>query len=137
MSIYRDRSSIGYCKYGKFEEINPKRAWYEWSDCMRKGKLSKAERQKNREIVGRYHKKVTEKELQGLFEDFLRWKNGEMPYYDLTDKIHEFHKLNQKIWSKFNFNGWDDFLLVLEAKKELDLLTDEEKNEFSYWLRDE
>lgn len=63
---------------------------------MSKKKWSKAERQRNREIVGCYHKKVTEDELQHLFEDFMRWKNGEMPYYDLTDKIHEFHKLNQK-----------------------------------------
>lgn len=97
-------------------------------------KFSKAERKKNREIVESYHKKVTEKELQGLFDDFLCWKNGEMAYYDLTEKIHEFHKVNQKIWSKFNYNGWDDFMLVLEAKKELDLLTEEEKKEYANWL---
>lgn len=103
---------------------------------MFKKKWSKAERKRNREIVEQYHKKVTEDELQGLFEDFTLWKNGEMPYYDLTDKIHEFHKVNQKIWSKFNYNGWDDFLLVLEAKKELELLSEEEKREFADWLRD-
>lgn len=103
---------------------------------MSKKKLSKAERQRNREIVGRYHKKVTEDELQNLFEDFKRWKNGEMPYYDLTDKIHEFHQLNQKIWSRFNHNGGDNSLLVLEAKKELDLLSEEEKIECAQWFRD-
>ncbi|MFT9599795.1 hypothetical protein [Mesobacillus sp.] len=103
---------------------------------MSNKKFSKAERERNRDIVGSYHKKVTEEELQGLFNDFMLWKNGDMPYYDLTEKIHEFHKVNQKIWSKFNHNGWDDFLLVLEAKKELDLLTEDEKIEYAHWLRD-
>lgn len=105
--------------------------------AMPQRKLTKEERQKNREIVNAYHKKVTEDELEKLYKHFAHWKNGELPYEELTDEIHEFHKLNQKIWSKFNYNGYNDFLLVLEAKKELGIFSEEEKKEYSYWLSDE
>ncbi|HAQ07854.1 MAG TPA: hypothetical protein DCR24_10140 [Bacillus bacterium] len=77
---------------------------------------------------------MTNGELQSLFEYFLPLKNGDLPYYDLPVKIHGFHKVNHKIWSMFNHNGWDDFLLVLEVRRELDLLSEEEKQEAAYWL---
>ncbi|MDG5789354.1 hypothetical protein QA612_17985 [Evansella sp. AB-P1] len=96
-------------------------------------KKTKAERTKEREIIGQYHQKVTEDALDPLYQRFIEWKNGELPYYELTEHIHEFHKLNRKIWTKFNYNP-DDSLLVFEEKKELRLLTEEEKEEFKFFL---
>ena len=101
---------------------------------MVKKKRSKEERQRNREIVESYHKKVTEEALEPLFEYFQNWKSGDMPYYELTEHIHQFHRLNQKIWSKFNYDGWDDELLILEAKRELKLLTEEERQKHALFF---
>ncbi|MBU9713689.1 hypothetical protein [Evansella tamaricis] len=97
-------------------------------------KKSKAERARNREIIDQYHKKTTEDALQPLYEHFIEWKNGNLPYYKLTEHIHEFHKLNQKIWSRFNHFSSNDDIFVFQAKKELGLLTEEEKEEFKHWL---
>ena len=91
-------------------------------------KKTKEQRKMDREIVGRYHQKLTEDALDPLYEHFLQWKAGQLAYYELTEKIHEFHKHNQKIWSKFNSFGWDDEFLIQEAKQEFGLLT--EKDEF-------
>ena len=62
-------------------------------------------------------------------EIFQKWKNGQLPYSDLTEYIHQFHQENQKIWTLFNYNGWDDEMLIYQAKKDLNLLDerDEEK----------
>lgn len=99
---------------------------------MVKKRKSKEQRKKDRELVERYHQKVTEDALEALYENFQQWKAGQLSYGELTDHIHEFHKQNQKIWSKFNYFGWDDDMLILEAKKEFDLLTEEEKSFFIF-----
>ncbi len=101
---------------------------------MRKPKKSKEERQRDRKIVDRYHQKVTEDALEPLFQHFLEWKNGQLPYYELTEKIHEFHKKNQQIWTMFNYNGSDNEFLIFEAKKELDLLNDDDRIKYQHWL---
>ena len=66
-----------------------------------KKKKTKEQREMDREIVGRYHQKVTEDALEPLYENFRQWKTGKLSYKELTEQIHEFHKYNQKIWSKF------------------------------------
>ena len=101
---------------------------------MEKKKKSKEERKRDREIVESYHQKVTEEALEKLFKHFQNWKREDLAYYELTEHIHEFHKLNQKIWSKFNSSGWDEQFLILEAKRELKLLTEEEKDEYKLFL---
>jgi len=103
---------------------------------MVKRKKSKEERKRDREIVELYHKKVTEDALEPLFQSFMTWKKGELPYYELTERIHEFHKQNQKIWSTFNYDGWDDETLIFRAKRDLNLLTDEDKEQYKIWLDD-
>lgn len=113
-----------YNKYTK-EQIN-----------MVKRKKSKDERKRDREIVELYHKKVTEDALETLFQNFMAWKKGELPYYELTERIHEFHKQNQKIWSTFNYYGWNDETLIFRAKRDLNLLTEEEKECYKIWLDD-
>lgn len=102
-----------------------------------KKKMTKEERRVNKEILNSYHKIVTEDALLPLYQEFQRWTNGELPYYELTDKIHEFHKMNQVIWKKFNYLGVDDPFLLLEAKKKLGLLTEKEIEEYHYWFEDE
>lgn len=84
-------------------------------------KKSKEERKRDREIVEKYHKKLTEDKLEALYEHFQKWKSGEMPYYDLTEEIHQFHQANQKIWILFNSDGWDDEMLIRLAREGLGL----------------
>ena len=103
---------------------------------MVKRKKSKEERKRDREIVELYHKKMTEDTLEPLFQNFMAWKKGELPYYELTERIHEFHKQNQKNWSTFNYDGWDDEVLIFRAKRDLNLLTDEDKEQYKIWLDD-
>ena len=83
-----------------------------------------------------YHQRVTEDALEPLFESFQKWRSGKLPYDKLTEHIHEFHKLNQKIWSKFNYDGWNDEFLIFQAKRDLNLLTEEEKDIYKIWLKD-
>lgn len=92
-----------------------------------KRKKSKEERKRDREIVGKYHQKLTEEKLEGLYDSFQKWKSGELPYYELTEEVHQFHQANQKIWSLFNYNGWDDEMLIEHAKKDLQLLDGNEE----------
>lgn len=99
-------------------------------------KKSKEERKRDREIVEMYHQKVTEDALNPLYEKFQDWKNGKLPYNELTDYIHEFHKENQKIWTRFNYIGWNDEFLIFQAKRELNLLTEEEKEKYKHLLMD-
>lgn len=94
---------------------------------MVRRKKSKEERKRDREIVELYHQRVTEEALEPLYENFQKWKSGKLPYYELTEHIHEFHKLNQKIWSRFNTN--DEFL-IFQAKRDLNLLTFCKRSEF-------
>ena len=97
----------------------------------RQHKKSKEERKRDREIVELYHKKLTEDALLPLYKNFQQWKDGELPYYELTEQIHQFHKLNQTIWTKFNYAGWNDDFLLLEAKREMNLVSEQEKrNDF-------
>lgn len=103
---------------------------------MRKPKKSKEERQRDRNIVDRYHQKVTEDALEPLYQDFQKWKNGQLAYDDLTEKIHEFHKKNQQIWTMFNYNGWDDEFLIFQAKKELDLLNNDDRIKYQNLLKE-
>lgn len=96
--------------------------------------LAKEERRAKKALLRRYHQKVTEDAFLPLYEDFQKWRNGELPYGELTEKIPEFHQLNQKIWTRFNYNGAKDHFLVIEAKNEFGLLSAEEKEEYAYWL---
>ena len=54
----------------------------------------------------------------------------ESPDFELKEEhIHEFRKINQKIWSRFNYNGLNDNP-ILQAKRELKILTEEEIEKF-------
>lgn len=53
-------------------------------------------RQQEREIIDEHHKLVTEQALEPLYQFFLQWKSGALPYFELTELIHAFHKKNQK-----------------------------------------
>ncbi|MFK4997889.1 hypothetical protein ACI2OX_11970 [Bacillus sp. N9] len=67
--------------------------------------------------MDQYHQKMTEDALAPLFDDFQDWKNGKLPYWELTERIHEFHKENQQIWKTFNYNGLNDEWLLIQAKR--------------------
>ncbi|WP_047984466.1 hypothetical protein [Ornithinibacillus californiensis] len=96
---------------------------------------SKEERKRDRVILEKYHKYLTEKELEPLFQHVNQWKSGELPYYELTELIHEFHKKNQEIWSTFN-GELPRERLIFFAKKELKMFNEHDlKNEmYQRWL---
>ena len=91
---------------------------------MGKTKKSKLQRQEERQILDEYHKMVTQEALEPLFQSFLDWKQGTLPYYELTERIHLFHKRNQEIYKEFNYTERNE--LVLYAKMKLGRLTDED-----------
>ncbi|AWC28791.1 hypothetical protein ACRS6Y_08510 [Bacillus cytotoxicus] len=96
-------------------------------------KKSKAERKRDLEIVNLYHKKLTEEELEKLSVKFIEWKEGKLPYCELTEHIHECHKKNQIIWTRFH--NMNDEFLIFQAKKELNLFSerDMEKEQYKRW----
>lgn len=84
-------------------------------------KKSKIVRQEEQQILNDYHKWLTEQALEPLYEDFVKWKQGTLPYDELTENIHHFHKRNQEIWKEFEYTERDH--LVLYAKMRLGRLT--------------
>ncbi len=97
-------------------------------------KKSKEERQRDRRILDLYHKHMTEKELEPLFDQFKQWKSGELPYFELTEFIHQFHKKNQEIYKTFHY--YDDEHLVFRAKKELNMFNEKDLENEAYqrWM---
>ncbi|MBP3039165.1 hypothetical protein J9303_06575 [Bacillaceae bacterium Marseille-Q3522] len=95
---------------------------------------SKAERKRDRKILEKYEQKLTEDELDKLYQQFNEWKAGKLGYDELTARIHQFHKKNQKIWSMFH-DGYDEFL-IFEAKKELNMFSEDNLNDelYQHWL---
>lgn len=81
-------------------------------------------RQQEREIINEYHKNITEAELEPLFQSFLEWKSGSLPYDELTELIHLFHKKNQEIYKDFNYS--EPHHLLLLAKMKTGRLTEED-----------
>ncbi|TCM85307.1 hypothetical protein EV294_1275 [Paenibacillus sp. BK033] len=81
-------------------------------------------RLQEREMIDEYHKMVTEKALEPLYQSFMEWKSGTLPYFELTELIHQFHKKNQEIYKDFNYTEYHE--LVLLAKMKLGRLTEEE-----------
>lgn len=84
-------------------------------------KKSKQVRQEEQQILNDYHKWLTEQALEPLYEDYVKWKQGMLPYDELTEHIHHFHKRNQEIWKDFAYTERD--YLVLCAKTRLGKLT--------------
>ncbi|SDO23044.1 hypothetical protein SAMN04487897_11055 [Paenibacillus sp. yr247] len=85
---------------------------------------SKQKKQQERELLDEYHKLVTEQALEPLYQSFLEWKQGALPYFELTEQIHLFHKKNQEIYKDFEYTGRKE--LVLLAKMKLGRLTEED-----------
>jgi hypothetical protein len=81
-------------------------------------------RQQERELIEEYHKLVTEEALNPLYQSFLEWKSGTLPYFELTELIHVFHKKNQEIFKDFNYTDPKDLLLL--AKMKLGRLSEED-----------
>ncbi|BFT72586.1 hypothetical protein [Paenibacillus sp. P36] len=84
-------------------------------------------RQQEREIIDEYHKLVSEQALEPLYQSFLDWKSGTLPYFELTEQIHLFHKKNQEIYKDFNYT--DSHHVLLLAKLKLGRLTNDDIKE--------
>jgi hypothetical protein len=76
----------------------------------------KLKRQQERELLDEYHKLVTEKTLEPLYQSFLDWKQGTVPYFELTERIHLFHKKNQEIYKEFEYTGRNELILLAKMK---------------------
>lgn len=72
---------------------------------------SKSQRQKEREIIGKYYDKKMREILEPLYNEFQRWRRGEISHDELTEAIHKCHKENQKIYRLFTSSR--EFLLRL------------------------
>jgi hypothetical protein len=92
----------------------------------------KIRRQQERELLDEYHKMVTEQALEPLFQSFLEWKQGTLPYNELTELIHLFHKKNQDIYKEFEYTPRSE--LVLYAKFKLGRLSEEDVTEYRWIL---
>lgn len=92
----------------------------------------KEKRRQERELLDEYHKLVTEQALEPLFQSFLEWKQGTLPYFELTELIHIFHKKNQEIYKDFEYTGRNE--LVLLAKMNLGQLTEEDISKYGWLL---
>ncbi|WP_169090866.1 hypothetical protein [Paenibacillus sp. PL91] len=88
-------------------------------------------RQQEREIIDEYHRFVTEQALEPLYQSFLEWKSGVLPYFELTELIHQFHKENQGIYKDFEYIDRKE--LILLAKIKLGRLTEDDIIE-NKWL---
>ena len=93
---------------------------------------SKQKRQQEQDLIDEYHKMVTEQALEPLYQSFLEWKQGTLPYFELTEQIHLFHKKNQEIYKDFEYTGRIE--LVLLAKMKMGKLTDEDISEHGWLL---
>ncbi|WP_372661023.1 hypothetical protein [Cohnella sp.] len=90
------------------------------------------ERQQERELIDEYHKLVTEQALEPLYQSFLEWKQGTVPYFELTERIHLFHKKNQEIYKEFEYTGRNE--LVLVAKMKLGRIDENDIAEYGWLL---
>ncbi|OMF38371.1 hypothetical protein BK133_02290 [Paenibacillus sp. FSL H8-0548] len=81
-------------------------------------------RQQEREIIDEYHRFVSEQALEPLYQSFLEWKSGKLPYFELTELIHLFHKKNQEIYKDFEYTERRE--LILLAKMKLGRLTEDD-----------
>jgi hypothetical protein len=90
------------------------------------------ERQQERELIDEYHKLVTEQALEPLYQSFLEWKQGTVPYFELTERIHLFHKKNQEIYKEFEYTSRNE--LVLLAKMKLGRLDENDIAEYGWLL---
>jgi hypothetical protein len=90
---------------------------------------TKLKKQQERELLDEYHKLVTEQALEPLYQSFIEWKQGKFPYFELTERIHLFHKKNQEIYKDFEYIGRKE--LVLLAKMKLGRLTRDDISEYS------
>ncbi len=71
----------------------------------------KEQRKKEREIVAAYYDKRMRELLDPLYDDFQKWKRRDLSHDELSDRIHELHTENQKVYSLFCQNR--EFLLNL------------------------
>ena len=65
---------------------------------------TKEQRKKEREIIAAYYDKRMRELLDPLYDDFQKWKRGDLSHDELSDRIHEFHKENLKVNSLFRQN---------------------------------
>jgi hypothetical protein len=58
---------------------------------MGEKELQKSIKKALRSLVGLAHEIELTRALEGLYEDFLRWKSGEIDSFELSDCVHQFH----------------------------------------------
>jgi hypothetical protein len=62
---------------------------------------TKGQRKKEREFIAAYYDKRMRELLDPLYDDFQKWKRGDLSHDELSDRIHKFHTGNQKRNSLF------------------------------------
>ena len=72
---------------------------------------TKEQRKKEREFIAAYYDNRMRALLDPLYDNFQKWKRGDLSHDELSDRIHQFHTENQKVNSLFCQNR--EFLLKL------------------------
>ncbi len=62
---------------------------------------SKAIRQWEQDLIDSYYDYYYHQILDPLYEEFQRWKVGELTHEDMNQAIHKVHKENQKLYTFF------------------------------------
>jgi len=71
----------------------------------------KEQRKKEREFIAAYYDKRMRALLDPLYDDFQKGKRGDLSHDELSDRIHQFHTENQKVYNLFCQNR--EFVLKL------------------------
>lgn len=86
--------------------------------------FSKTQRRKLRELKQKAYQIELDRELEHLYQQFCRWKMGELITWDLADAIHDFHRgPSRKLYGRYN--DTDDDIIVAWALKQGILSRDE------------
>jgi hypothetical protein len=91
---------------------------------------TKEQKRKEREVIAAYYDTRMRELLDPLYENFKKWKKRELSHDELCERIHEFHKENQKVHSLFCQNR--AFLLrLIEWEKQNEVRNSGKNNERS------
>lgn len=64
--------------------------------------FSKAQRKILRDCAGRVYEAEATRKLEGLEDDFKRWRRNELEVDSLLESIHDFHQVKAKnLWSTY------------------------------------
>jgi hypothetical protein len=87
--------------------------------------MDKAIRQWEGTLIDAYYDHYYHQILDPLYEQFQRWKIGELTHEDMNEAIHKVHKENQRLYSFFT-----------RSRKDLVWMIQRDREWFTSWVVD-